>query len=201
MFGKIILTIFVFLFFACGNPEKPTCNNDENFNEYAVYSAIIQTVYSKSAQQQIVILDKTNIGEMNLSELDFREESLKELRKDFPDFDKSVADNFNSKIGLRSPLERKFSVSMPYVFASEKDFEEIYMAHYPKYYDKFQEKFPEAVSPGSSRMILLSKPGFNENLNQAVAFIQIWADRKSYFLLKREYCEWKVRKELNVSVH
>lgn len=201
MLWKTALAFSIFLFFACGNSGQPACNNDENFNEYEVYSAIIQYIYSKSAQQQIVILEKTNSAEMNLNELDFHEESLEKLRKEFPDFDKSIADNFNTKIEQHSPVERKFNVSMPYVFATEKDFEEIYTARYPKYYDKFQEKFPEAVSQSSSRMILLSKPGFNENFNQAVAYVGIWADRRSYFLLKRENCQWKVWKELTVAHH
>ncbi|HEX9960668.1 MAG TPA: hypothetical protein VGB00_07045 [Pyrinomonadaceae bacterium] len=46
----------------------------------------------------------------------------------------------------------------------------------------------------------LTFSGFNENFNRA-AYVRIWADRKSYFPLKRENCQWKVWKEWNAAVH
>ncbi|MBX7171680.1 MAG: hypothetical protein K1X72_12040 [Pyrinomonadaceae bacterium] len=194
---KIWIVLFlVLVFVGCSNPFKISkCDNQIENNEYEAYSAIINKIYENSPQS-IVIFEKTQ----NNSYLIFNEGWLKNIKKDFPDFDQSIEESFNQNYLQSFQLSQKFDLTQPYKFATENDLAEI-NSEYMKREENFQKKFPEAVSPNSQRMVLLSKAGFNKDLSQAIIYVQIWNDRTSYFFLKKENCKWQVVKENLIGIH
>ncbi len=47
MFKKLIVAFCIFFSFGCADLETSTYGNDEIFNEYEVYSAVIENVYGE----------------------------------------------------------------------------------------------------------------------------------------------------------
>jgi hypothetical protein len=197
---KLILLLIFISLLGCrdGGIVETSCNRDWRTNQYEVYSTIIDKIYGNS-NQTIIIFEKTRKNEDNFK-LFFNDEWLKLIKKDFHDIKTSIADSFNSNNEQSATLEQKFNLKVPYKFVSETDFAEI-NSDYMERFNKFARKFPEAVSQTSQRTVLFSQPGFDENFSQAVVFVEIWNDRKSFFFLKKESCRWKIVKDNTVSLH
>jgi len=167
-------------------PERSSLITPE---EYAVYDAMIESIFLPSGYEMIVMVDHTaadiSAGPASQQDVDYLRENMEPILEPetLADF---VAMNDRSYL-----IENHFSLDVPVVLLDNEAMEEFFAAEdgWERFYDQY---------PNSQGVITLSRVGFNTNNEQALVYVGNQADflagQGDYVLLTKEGGEWKIEK-------
>lgn len=152
--------------------------------EYAVYSALIPSVYNNAL---IVIEDTTAQPDSGLFS---PSEAARFMRNYHPELGDKIWSDFETKNETPFVLERRFALSVEYVFISKQEIESIFSKNASGWED-FYAKYP-----GSQGILTLSRIGFNEAKDTAVLYAgnqSHWvAGEGNMVLMKKTAGRWTV---------
>lgn len=173
---------------SCGSTTPtPTPLAPEIVDEYAVYSALIQTRYVETSSVELIVLqERTTIEWVNDEALNYLELELAgvtpELLQDFADQNQETR-----------ALERAFNLSVDYVFISLAEQQELFSTDtgWSEFYDKY---------PTSSGILYLSRVGFSAQRDQALVYVGHQSDYRLgvgfYYLLTQRDGAWTIDDEV-----
>ena len=191
-FIPILLALFQFSLHLGLNPSSNFYEaNAIASEEYAVYSALIQTIYVKEDVKTIVIGKHTLFFKVNWSKPEeYRKSILDELRP----ISLETIEDLEKKNENEGELARHLDLTVTYVLLAKQS-ETKSPDDYEKQWKEFYETYP--TSPG---IISLSRVGFNSNKDEAVVYVANSCGGlcgKGYYvsLMKGEK-DWKVQKEM-----
>lgn len=185
--------IIVFLFFIL---LKISCNKrflepQNPFEEYRVYSAVLNSLYIGEETKLIVMQDSTDIFPL----YDTRDSTLNKMKnlikKHFKGIHPSTIDDFVKKNKKRHKIEKKLFIRTKYTLISDKEIAEIFKD--TQGWDRFYKLYPH-----SQGILTFSRVGFNPNMNQAV----LYAGNQAHFfcgkgilifLIKNKKGEWIIK--------
>ena len=143
---------------------KPTPALDDE--EYAVYSALIQSLYSNSAK--VLVIDNfvsgcVPVGNNAEGERAWQQ-SLNSLPGKLPKLSPKTVADFKSKSRDCRTIESKLTLPTKYILISQQERRAIFSkADVNKSWQSFQQKYP-----GANGYINISNIGFNEDRTQAL---------------------------------
>ena len=179
-------------FFSCYSSvvEK---DNEVTTEEYAVYSAVIQTMFVKESVKTIVVAKHTTFYDYKSSwekPEDYLRVMLEQLRPLSPD----TLEDFERKNNEQSELGLRLNLSLKYVLLDKQaptNTPEAYAERWRSFYDQY---------PGSPGIISLSRVGFNANKDQAIVYAANicggLCGKGYYVLLTMSGRGWKIEKDL-----
>ncbi len=167
--------------------DAPTPQYSREAEEYAVYSAIIQTRYIDIQKPAlIVITDQTGLdyfsGELG--------EHLKFIGQGLPDLTDEVSADFEVQNKQPQPLKPLFTISVKYVFISRQEIQTTFKRQdgWDIFYDKY---------PNSQGHMHLSGVGFNPQMDMALVYVgnmrYTLAGEGNYVLLNKVDGQWTVQ--------
>jgi hypothetical protein len=186
---SIILALFLSL---CAHSLSDFVKADGiTSDEYAVYSALIQSMYVKQPVQTVVVDKQTQFYKIDWERPeDYRKSILAELSS----ISEETIEDFEKKNETEGELARHLNLTVDYVLLGKQSSARTPEEH-AKQWKEFDEKYPN--SPG---IISLSRVGFNSDKDQALVYV---ANRcgglcgKGYYVLLMKSGErWKVQKEM-----
>jgi len=155
--------------------------------EYAVYDAVIESLFLPSGVEMIVIGDHTAAGisasPASQQDLDYLKENMA------PGLEAETLADFVAKNESSYLIEDHFSLEVPVVLLSNVQLEEFFSAEdgWNTFYSQF---------PNSQGVMTLSRVGFSVSKEQALMYVGNQADflagEGNYVLLSMEGGEWKV---------
>lgn len=129
-------------------------------DEYAVYSALVQSVYIAKSKQIVITPVHDNdyffgqaVGAM-------------ESNPYWSDLGNAV-DDFKAKNRTSSVLERRFTISIPYTIVSEQEMASIFSTNVVSDWKRFYAKYPHVDA-----FLALSRVGFNQEKDTAVLYTE-----------------------------
>ena len=126
-------------------------------DEYAVYSALIQSVYIAKPKPIVI----TPVHDDNY----FIGQAVGAMESNWSDLGNAV-DDFKAKNRTASVLERRFTTSAPYSIVSEQEMASIFSSTVAGW-EKFYAKYPHAYA-----FLALSRVGFNQEKDTAVLYTE-----------------------------
>ncbi len=143
---------------------KPTAAIDDE--EYAVYSALIQSLYANGAKMLVIdnfVSGCVPVGNNAEGERAWQQ-SLDKLPTKLPKLSPKTIADFKSKARFCRNIEAKLTLPTKYVLISQADRRAIFSkADVNKSWQSFQQKYP-----GANGYINVSNIGFNEDRTQAL---------------------------------
>ena len=167
---------------------------DASAEEYAVYSAAIAKMFdgervTKAGTKPLVIRDVTDID--TSAGVDWKP-GHEYFAKMFPALQDEVVRDY--KVRNHEPLRLSDSLQLnfKYVLVDKKEIEKELIGSV--WWDEFDKKYPD-----SGGFIILSRPGFNAAMNQALVYIHHGCGplcgRGRYMRLEKSVDGWKVVQE------
>src|SRR5512143_1210395 len=101
-------------------PTTQTTSPQVSEAEYAVYKALIETMYVTEGRGMIVIRDNTSQG-LGLANNDANKFDY--LKKQMPELDRALWDSFQAQNAASRPLEDRFNLKVPVTLLSQADFD------------------------------------------------------------------------------
>jgi len=183
-FISLLLVSTIFIAGCTGSKAAPTSAIAE---EYAVYKAVIESLYLTEGVELIVIENRTAIGVSSSESLD---STVKYIQEAFGDaIELETLDDYIAKNRRSHRLEGGFSLDVPYVLLSEAELAEIF--EQGGGWNQFYKLYPN-----SQGIMTLSRVGFNARMDQALVYIGNQADylagRGYYVLLKKKGGIWTI---------
>lgn len=172
--------------------DAPTPQYSREAEEYAVYSAIIQTRYIDTQKPALIVIrDQTELdyfsGELG--------EHLKSIRQDLPDLTDEVSADFEAQNRQPQSLKPLFTISVKYVFISGQEIQTTFKRQ--DGWDIFYAKYPD-----SQGHMHLSGVGFNPQMDMALVYVgnmrYALAGEGYYVLLKKVNGQWTVQSQTMV---
>lgn len=163
-----------------------TPQHSREAEEYAVYSAVIQTRYIDVQKPTLIVIrDQTGLSYFPGDQGEF----VKSIRQGLPDLTDGVYADFGAQNKQPRALKPLFTISVNQVFISQQEFETTFMRQ--DGWDIFYAKYPK--SQGHMR---LSSVGFNPQLDLALMYVGNMrgplAGEGFYLLLKKVDGKWRV---------
>jgi hypothetical protein len=162
-------------------------SEDSLAEEYAVYSALIQSLYNNAL---IVIEDTTAQPDSGLFS---PRDAINTMRGQWPELGDDILSDFKAKNQTSSALESRFILSARYVFISTREIESIF-SNNAGGWDDFYAKYP-----GSQGILTLSRVGFNDAKDTAVLYAgnqSHWVNGEgNVVLMKKTADRWTVHGE------
>jgi len=167
--------------------DAPTPQYSREAEEYAVYSAIIQTRYIDTQKPALIVIsDQTDLdyfsGELG--------EHLKSIRQGLPDLTDEVCADFEAQNRQPQSLKPLFAISVKYVFISKQEIQTTFKRQ--DGWDIFYAKYPN-----SQGFMYLSGVGFNPQMDMALVYVgnmhYALAGEGHYVLLKKVNGQWTVQ--------
>jgi len=160
--------------------------------EYAVYSAIIQTRYIDTQKPALIVIsDQTDLDYFS----DELGEHLKFVRQDLPDLTDEIAADFEIQNKQPQSLKSLFAISVKYVFISQQEIQTTFKKQ--DGWDIFYAKYPD-----SQGYMHLSGVGFNSQMDMALVYVDnmryALAGEGHYVLLKKVNGQWTVQDQTMV---
>jgi hypothetical protein len=172
--------------------DAPTPQYSREAEEYAVYSAIIQTRYIDTQKPALIVIHDQTTLDYFPGELD---EHLKSIRQGLPDLTDEVSADFEAQNKQPQPLKPLFTISVKYVFISEQEFQTTFKRQ--DGWDIFYAKYPN-----SQGHMHLSGVGFNPQMDMALVYVDNMryslAGEGHYVLLKKVNGQWTVQDQTMV---
>ena len=167
---------------------------DPTTDEYAVYSALIQTMYVKKGIRTIVIAERTQFSKVNWER---REDYLKSILEELRPVSQETIEDFEKMNQQEVELASRLNLTVNYELLDPR--RQPSGVKTPdesvKYWAQFFERYPD--SPG---IISLSRVGFSSGKDQAVVYVSnLCGDlcgKGYYVLLINSDKGWKVQKEM-----
>lgn len=167
---------------------------DLEAEEYAVYSALIESMYIDGETESVVILDHTRLDELKPERLDA---SLRFVRENMPNsVSKEVFDNLRAKNDQPYTLGNHFNIRVKSVLLSKEEVDKI--LNTSNGWSEFFKKYPR------QGIITFSRVGLNKDMRQALVYTSIQSGGKSgegyYILLNKENGNWTIKNKVEVWV-
>ena len=186
---SLLPLILFFVLASCTTPAAVTPPHLTEANEYAVYSALIQSLYlDKARLEQVVINDVTAIDHTdNLSE------TLSYVSHNLPVLPDDVVADFVARNKQPQVLKPLFNLPVKLVFINKTEADEIFKDN--RGWDNFYARYPD-----SQGMMTLSRVGFNPQVDMALVYVGNQSDWLAgagyYVVLKKESGNWVVQGQL-----
>jgi hypothetical protein len=183
---KIIILILFLVLTSCTTKAVATPSPPAEAEEYAVYSAMIQSLYlDKAKLEQVVINDVTAVDHTdNLSE------TLSYVSQNLPGVTDDLMVDFTARNKQQQALKPLFNLPIKLVFINKSELDEIFKDY--KGWDIFYARYP-----GSQGTMTLSRVGFNQGVDSALVYVgnqSDWLGGAGYYvLLNKENGQWFVR--------
>jgi len=162
---------------------------DLEAEEYAVYSALIESQYIQSGIDQIVIQNQTATG------LGDRAEVSDYVKQNLPELSSEMIADFGSKNQQPRSFQDRFRLTVKCVLVSSDDVKQIFQNG--KGWDTFYAKYPH-----SQGLMTLSRVGFNAKLDKAIVYVgnqSHWLAGAGYFvMLTKANGTWAIQNEIMV---
>ena len=199
--NSILILATLGLFFSQLLPADPPQNGQiasvEDPEEYAVYSSLLSAKYATQKVQRLVIDDYTPSPKRDpfigfIAGMTFSGAKRPEVQPE-------TAKDFDAKNKESFALEKKFSLTLPYVLVSESDLREIFRRDAKGYisegaWRRFYEKYP-----GAQGIMSLSRVGFNRTKDQALVYVanqsSLLGGSGSFLVLSKRNGKWEIQKE------
>lgn len=179
MAKKIVAALFAVLVLVNCNtinrlatPPTSTAPPDLAGAEYAVYSALIEAMYTTDKLSMIVVEDHTGLGVTSNDPQQFDY-----LRKSLPEVDQTLLDDFRSRNAQSEPLADQFTLKTQVVLIGQDEVTRLF-GQGGGAWDEFYQKYPN-----SQGLMTLSKAGFNAAGDKALVYI----GNQSHFLAGTGY--------------
>lgn len=160
------LCILAGLCSAIALPQKDEQKRVEDTDEYAVYSALLNTKYLHEGVQRLVIaIDTTSTAKTTF--IGYRT-GLAPSGAKRPEVEPETSTDFDAKNKDTYPLASRFTLALPYVLVTEEELKMISredaqgkldMECWHRFYDKY---------PGARGIFAFSRVGFNSKKEQAL---------------------------------
>jgi hypothetical protein len=170
-----------------------------DLDEYAVYSDLLNALFSSSKAQQFVINSETSskskgafVGLIG---------GFVRTGASRPQTESDTKTDFDQKNDKSNLLERHFELNIPYVLLSSNDLRAIFVPDGDDHHldmDAWKRFYGEY--PGAAGVLALSRVGFNSKKNQALVYVQIQHNLlggKAWFvLLSKTEKNWKIGQQV-----
>lgn len=168
----------------------PTPSPDDGLaEEYAVYSALVQTLYIDATRPKLIVIEDTTAK--SGSSLFALNDAIGFMRHQWPELDDDILADFRAKNQTPSTLVRRFELSVDYIFISLEELESIFSKR-SSGWDDFYVKYPD-----SQGVLTLSRAGFDEERATAVVYAgnqSHWvAGQGGMVLLEKKAGLWTVK--------
>ncbi len=160
-------------------PSTPTPAFDPAATEYAVYSALIEGMFSISQLDVVVIEDHTGLG---VSSADAQQ--LAYLKESLPEVDQAMLDDFQARNAQAEPLAGRFTFKVKVKLISQDEVKQFFDPGGGAW-DEFYKRYPN-----SQGIMTLSKVGFNVAGDRALVYV----GNQSHFLAGTGYAVVLARK-------
>ena len=168
-------------------PATETPSPQPSAADYAVYKALIETMYADQSLGMIVIRDHTDSGLANTGS---DAKAFEAIQPALPEVDQALKDSFLARNVQSALLEDRFNLKTPVTLLSQADFDSFF-GKGGTGWDDFYFQYPK-----SQGILTLSKVGFNARGDKAL----ICASTQAYTLagagyavvLSLENGQWKV---------
>ena len=140
-------------------PATTTPQATVTADEYAVYSALFQSVYIGATPPKQIVITPVHDDNHQLGQ------AVGVMQSWWPDLGDAV-DDFKAKNRTSSVLERRFTISVPYTIVSEQEIASIFSINATGW-GKFYAKYPDARG-----FLALSRVGFNQAKDTAVLYTE-----------------------------
>ena len=143
-------------------PATQTPSLEVSEAEYAVYKALIETMYPTDNLGMVVISDHTAQG------LEFASDDAKQfdyIHKQMPEVDRALWDRFQAQNTQSVPLEDRFNLKVPVTLLSQDDFNSFFGIS-GKGWDNFYLQYPK-----SQGVLTFSKVGLNARGDKALSTV------------------------------
>ena len=187
-----------------GTPSNPLPNRESE--NYAVLSALIKDMYVDDGVKLLVIQNARCPTTTEATEpIDAKVEEMRRQMeeyafKELPELKHETIDDFHAQTKVCHPLTNELDIPIKYVLVVDKDLEPLFpKGELDRAWRRFYEKYPS-----SSGIVSFSRPGFNNEMNQAVVSTARSCGGlcgAGYFiLLTKDQGRWKVRSKTNTWV-
>jgi hypothetical protein len=170
----------------------PPTSDDGLAEEYAVYSALIQGMFIASDAPPALIVIEGMTANPDFGMFSARD-AVNTLRGQWPDLGDDILGDLLARNAKQSVLERRFSLSVEYVFVSKEQIDAIFSNH-ASGWDDFYAKYPH-----SQGILTLSRVGFNAAVDTAVLYTgnqyHYTGGEGHVVLMKKVEGRWTVRGE------
>ena len=170
---------------------------DQETEEAAVYSALIDRMKEGERGGLVVVQDQTVRGNQNYEDAseDYNLDLIfASLKRDFPRADRETLESFHANNRQLHPIEYPFLPHIKYKLISQQEVERFSYREAGSWWETFYQNYP-----GADGFFVLSKIGFNREMNQALVY-RVFACGStcgfgSYVLLVKEAGVWRIRSE------
>lgn len=184
---KLIILLLASVVLIAGCTDGRTVSTSAVVEEYAVYEAVIESLYLTEDIELIVIKNwtATNVspGKSSDTEAEYIREKLGTA------IESETLNDYSAKNKQSYQLDQDISLDVPYVLLSEAELTKIFEREGG--WDRFYE-----IYPNSQGIMTLSRVGFNTQIDQALVYIGNQADylagRGYYVLLTKKGDVWTV---------
>ncbi len=184
---KPIMLLLASVVLIAGCTDGRTAPTSAVADEYAVYEAVIESLYLAEDIELIVIKNWTatsvSPGESSDTEAEYIREKFGTA------IELETLNDYSAKNKRSYQLDQDISLDVPYVLLSEAELTKIFEREGS--WDRFYE-----IYPNSQGIMTLSRVGFNTQIDQALVYIGNQADylagRGYYVLLTKKGDVWTV---------
>jgi hypothetical protein len=158
-------------------------------DEYAVYSAVIQSTYLGEYIQSIVIQSTTRVDKDMAGS-----EELKYVQRELKEVTQSLMNDFTTQNRQLLALEQRFDLPVEVVLLTQEKIDAVFN---DGSWDEFYRQYPN-----SQGILVLSRVGFNSTVDQALVYAgcqsHYLAGAGYYYLMVKEDGAWKIKNQLMV---
>jgi len=174
---RVVITASFLLMLGCNQlnllfPTAPTSTSGE---EYAVLSALIQTMFIGNPPPKLIVIDALTAP----TGTRYTDDALDRLASDVGT---ELIANFRAANAKPLALEQQFTITADYMFISKEELKEIFKDNdgWKIFYGKY---------PGSFGILSLSRPGFNAAMDTALVYVgqqSDWLAGAGHFVLMKK---------------
>lgn len=170
----------------------------QDSEEYAVYSAVLNSEYASSAVQQFVITAETS-SKTKPAFFGFIG-GLTRTGASWPETDPETKSDFNAKQEKACRLERKFDLKAKYVLVTSEQLHGVFVTDANGKIDEDSWKPFYRLYPGAPGIIAFTRVGFNARKDQALVYVVhqsgLVGGSGRFFVLSKRDKIWEVQKQV-----
>jgi hypothetical protein len=162
-----------------------TTQLDPDIKEYAVYAALLDSIFANKNTKQVLIMDHTRV---NIPE---------HLQQDLSNFQEytpltpELITSFLEHNQQPYPLKPVLDLKLEYQLLTQEEVDKLRPMDEASNWKLFYQKYPETVG-----FIHLSRVGFNDNVSQALVYFSQYHYEQpiigGYYLMTRQDGRWEV---------
>lgn len=152
----------------------PTPAPQDTAVDYAVYKALIETMYTDPNLGMVVIQDHTT---SSLPPIGSDDKVFETIQKALPEVDQAMRDNYLARNAQSTLLQNRFNLKVPVTLLNQADFDSFF-GKSGKGWDDFYFQYPK-----SQGVLTLSRVGFNAAGDKAL----VCASTQAYALAGAGY--------------